>query len=48
MKSDIHEYERKKSIPDLPSVVKLFVEIFIELDWKDMAFLLLVGLGIIM
>ena len=47
MNGDIYEDERNQSIPDLPSVVKLYVEVFIELELKDMAFLLLVCLGVI-
>ena len=47
MNGDIYEDERDQSIPDLPSIVKLFVAVFIELDCKDMAFLLLVCLGVI-
>ena len=47
MNGDISEDERNQSIPDLPSIVKLFLEVFIELDYKDMAFLLLVCLGVI-
>ena len=47
MNGDIYEDEKNQSIPDLPSIVKLFVEVFIELDCKDMAFLLLFCLGVI-